>query len=271
MTHHVVFVHGAWMLPPCWDNLKTVFEAAGYITHAPAWPLLGNGTAAELRANPPKGLGALSVTAITDHYQAFIETLPERPIIIGHSMGGLVAQLLMDRRLGAACVAVDPGPVGGTIPGLQSLLAAAPVLLRWASWRRPFTISRAAFAKNFANRAPADAQTDGYDRLVVPTSGKLFWQVACSIGTWVKAKTRTEPMLITVAEFDRTVTPFTARACYNKQKKAPGITDFRLFKGHSHYLLGEPGWQAVAAEIVDWAKRHAPPAPLATMPLRAVG
>ena len=259
MTNHVVFVHGAWMLPPCWDNLRSVFEAAGYVTHAPAWPLLDQGTAADLRANPPEGLGSLSVGAICDHYQAFIEALPEPPILVGHSFGGLFVQLLLDRGLGVAGIAVDPGPVGGIIPGLQSLLAAAPVLTRWASWRRPFTLTRTGFAKNFANTAPAEVQADGYDSLVVPTSGRIFWQAAFSIGTFVKVKARTQPLLITVAEFDRTVTPFTARACYRKQKQAPGVTDFILFKGVSHYLLGEPGWGEVAAELLAWATRHAPP------------
>src|SRR6187402_2943293 len=117
LSKTVVFIHGAWMTPDCWNNFRPVFEAAGYTTHAPTWPFLGGAPAAELRKNPPPGLGSLKVSEIADHYQAYIEKLPEKPILIGHSFGGLVTQILLDRGVGVAGVAIDPGPIAGVIPG----------------------------------------------------------------------------------------------------------------------------------------------------------
>jgi pimeloyl-ACP methyl ester carboxylesterase len=246
----VVFIPGAWMAPECWDNMRKPFEAAGYTVHTPAWPLLDK-PAAELRANPPKALGSLSVGKIVDHFEAFIAKLPGHPVLIGHSFGGLYVQLLLDRGCGSIGVAIDPGPIAGVIPGLQSLLAALPPILN--GWR-PFTLSREAFAKNFANGAPADIQAAAYDKLVVPTSGRIFYEAAGWIGTGVHPKRRMQPLLITAAEKDRTVTPFTARGAYALQKKSPARTDYKFFPGHSHFLIGEPGWEEVAKFVFDWVQ-----------------
>ncbi|MEI9926829.1 MAG: alpha/beta hydrolase [Sphingomonas sp.] len=255
ISNHVVFIHGAWMVPACWDDFRKPFEAAGYTVHAPAWPTVDSGTPAELRANPPAGLGGLSVGAIADHYAGVVASLPEPPLIVGHSFGGLFTQLLLDRGLGAAGIAIDPAPVGGVIPGLLPLLAATPVLLRWNGWNRTYPLTKANFDRNFANRAPAALRDAAYDRLVVPTSGKIFYQAAFSVGTWVKPARRIAPLLITVGEKDRTVTPFTARGNYRVQKKSSARTDFKQFAGHSHFLIGEPGWEDVAAYCLDWAGR----------------
>lgn len=250
----IVFVHGAWMTSGCWDDFRKPFEAAGYSCHAPAWPTLDSGTAAELRANPPKALGGMSLKTITDSYAAFIKTLPEKPIVIGHSFGGLFVQLLVDRGITAGGVGISPGPIAGVIAGPQSLAGAAPLIFRWNGWNRPYTLPWKSFVANFANGAPAELQKREYDRLVVPTPGKIFHQAALNIGNKVDVKGRTVPLLITAAERDRTVTPFVAKQIYNIQKKAPGRTDYMVFKDHSHMLLGEPGWEKVAADVLVWIK-----------------
>lgn len=251
----IVFVHGAWMTPGCWDDFRKPFEAAGYSCHAPAWPTIDSGAAAELRANPPKALGGLSLKTITDSYADFIVKLPEKPIVIGHSFGGLFVQLLVDLGITAGGVGISPGPIAGVIAGPQSLAGAAPLIFRWNGWNRPYTLPWNSFLKNFANGAPAELQKREYDRLVVPTSGKIFHQAALNIGNKVDVKTRTVPLLITAAEHDRTVTPFVSKQIYNIQKKAPGRTDYHFFKGHSHMLLGEPGWEGVADVVLDWIRK----------------
>ena len=249
----VVLIPGAWMSPECWDLFRTVYEKAGYTVVAPAWPYLDK-PAAELRANPPDALGSLTVGAIADHFEKIIRALPVQPLLIGHSFGGLFVQLLLDRGAGAAGVAVDPAPVGGVIPGPVSLAAAFPAIARWKGWSRPFTISRAGFASSFANTIDAQAQKLAYDKLVVPTSGRIFYQAAAGVGTFVKPKLRKQALLITVGEKDRTVTPYVARATYNKQKASPAKTDFKEFPGRSHFLIAEPGWEEVANYTLDWAQ-----------------
>jgi len=248
----VVFIHGAWMVPASWDNFRKSFEAAGFNTHAPAWPYLDNAPPDELRRNPPAGLGALGIASIVDHYQSFITSLPEKPLIIGHSFGGLFTQLLLDRGLGWGGVAIDPAPIAFDVPGVVSLAAAAPVLFRWQGWDLPFTLSREAFAANFANAAPPDVQAEAYDKLVVPAPGRIFYEGAFWIGTTVHPRRRTQPLLITVGEKDRTVTPFTAMQAFNIQRTSPAETDFKYFPGHSHFLIAEPGWEDVANYILRW-------------------
>src|SRR5687768_743352 len=144
-TRTVLFVTGAWMHTSSWDNFRSAFEAAGYKTLAPAWPYLEAPTAAELRTNADSRLGTLTFGKIVDHYAKIIDGLDEQPLIIGHSMGGLITQLLLDRGHGVAGIAMDPGPVAGAFPGPVSLLAALPPI--FAGPANAHTISRDGFAK----------------------------------------------------------------------------------------------------------------------------
>jgi len=190
---------------------------------------------------------------IVAHYQTIIGNLPEQPLIVGHSFGGLIAQLLLDRGLGVAGIALDPAPIAGVIPGPVSLMAAFGPILAGPS--TAFTISRAAFGTTFANTVPGIEQPEIYDHFVVPTSTRIFYQAAFMLGTRVDARNRRQPLLITVGDKDRTVTPYVARAAYNLQKRASARTDFKEFAGRSHFLAGEKGWEDVAAFCIDWAKQ----------------
>lgn len=251
-TRTVLFITGAWMHTSSWDKFRSVFEAAGFTTLAPAWPYLDR-PAAELRANVDKKLGELTFGKIVDHYAAIIDTLDEQPLIIGHSMGGLITQLLLDRGYGVAGIAMDPGPVAGALPGPVSLIAALPPI--FAGPGNAHTISREGFAKNFANILPAADQKAAYDAYVVPTPTNIFYQAAAMIGTGVKVKARKQPLLVIGAEHDRTVTPYLSKAIYNVQKKAPARTDFKYFADRDHFLAGEWGWEEVAQYTIDWAQQ----------------
>jgi pimeloyl-ACP methyl ester carboxylesterase len=248
----VLFITGAWMHTSSWDQFRSAFEAAGYKTLAPAWPYL-DGNPADLRRNVDKRLGSLTFGQLVDHYAKIIEGLGEQPLIVGHSMGGLITQLLLDRGYGAAGIALDPGPIAGALPGPQSLLAAIPPLL--AGWSNTHLLDRAGFAKNFANTVPAAELPALFDAYVVPTSGRIFYQAAGMIGTWTRPKARKQPLLITAAQFDRTVTPYLSKAIYNIQKHSPSRTDFIEFPNRSHFLAGEKGWEEVAQYTLNWAKK----------------
>lgn len=252
-TKTVVFIHGAWMTPRSWDNFKTRYEAAGYTVLAPAWPHLEGLTAAQARKGLPKAFGSMTVGQIADHYEAIIRALPDAPLLVGHSFGGLIVQILLDRGVGAAGIALDPAPIGGIIPGPVPLAAALPVIARLNGWNRDFLLTPKAFAKGFANTAPAEMQKSEYERLVVPAPGRIFYQAASWIGTFVSPRRRTAPLLITAAEKDRTVTPALSRAAYSRQKKSSARTDFVAFKRRSHFLAVEPGWEEVADYTIDWA------------------
>ena len=209
----------------------------------------------QLQANPPKALGGLSIRAIVDHYAEMIQTLPEPPLIIGHSFGGLFTQMLLDRGLGWAGIALEPAPIGGIVPGPITAGAALPIILRWGGWRKPFVLTRKAFDAIFANTAPPAIRDEAYRRLVVPTSGLMFYQNAFWIGTFVNPRRRKQPLLITAAQRDKTVSPYVGKTTYQKQKHSAAPTEFIEFPGLSHFLISEPGWESVAATALDWAER----------------
>ena len=250
MAGTALFITGAWMHVSSWDGFRGVFEAAGYATLAPAWPYLDAAPAA-LRAGTDPRLNGVGLEQITDHYAAIIAGLAEPPLIVGHSFGGLITQLLLDRGLGAAGIAIDPGPIAGVLPGPVSLAAAFPPLLKGP--RGIFTLSREGFAGSFANTVPAADLPAFYDAYVVPVPTRIFYQAALMLGTRVNARARRQPLFITAAEHDRTVTPYLARAAYNIQRRSPARTDFKLFPNRSHFLCNEKGWEEVASAAIAWA------------------
>lgn len=251
-TRTVVFIHGAWMVPASWDGFKSLFGRAGYRTLTPTWPLMDR-PVADLRAHPHTEFGRLSVVDIADHHEALIRSLPEKPLLIGHSFGGLVVQMLLDRGIGAAGIAIDPGPIAGVIADPTSLGAALPVVLRWNGWNTPFMLSREGFADRFANTVPPAELAAHYDRLVVPAPGRIFYEAALMNGTAVRPERRTAPLLITSADKDRTVAPPLARRAYAIQVRSPARTDFKTFANRSHFLCVEKGWEEVARLSLSWA------------------
>jgi len=258
----VVLVHGLWVTAASWDGFRRPWEAAGWSVLTPTWSVFENRTAGDLNADPPPSLGGLSVTAIVDGLQAFIAALPAPPLLVGHSFGGLFVQLLLDRGVGRAAIAVNPAPIGGVLHGWLTLTAALPAILRWKGWARPYALSRRRWADRFANTAPRALQDRSYDTYVIPTSGRVFYEAALWAGTRVTPSRRTQPLLITAADADRLVTPYMSRAAFRIQKHAPGRTDFRMFLDRSHLLLDEPGWEEIASVLIRWAETHATPTPV---------
>lgn len=260
MTGTIVFIHGAWVTPQSWDVFRAPFDAAGYAVHTPAWPYVGDHPAAAMNARPPKRFGGLGVGTIADHLQAYIEALPEKPILLGHSFGGLLTQMLLDRGVGVAGIALNPAPIGGLIPGISALRAIAPILLRLNAWNRPYKFTRRRFGDLFANAAPEALVDEAYGRYVIPAPGKIFHQAAFWSGTWVDPERRTQPLLITGGSADRLVSLYLSRAAYRMQRRSPARTDYRHFDGRSHFLIAEPGWEEVARYALDWIERIVQPA-----------
>ena len=256
MSKTVLLIHGAWLTPTSWDSFRARYEARGIKTVAPPWPLEDQ-TIEELRRAPDPGLARLTIGRIVDHYAAAIHGLPESPIIMGHSYGGLFAQLLLDRGLGVAGVAFDPAPIRGVVPRPRTLLSALPVFLAWRGWSRVVPMTLQQFSTHFAQTLPAEAKRPAYERHVVGTPGRLYWQGALGIGTGIHTKNPDRaPLLLVAGEADRTIVPAMVRATYRKQKRAPSVTELKSFPGRSHFLCTEPGWEEVADYALDWALAH---------------
>ncbi|HWK47484.1 MAG TPA: alpha/beta hydrolase [Stellaceae bacterium] len=254
MAQTIVFVHGAWVTPACWQSFKTFFEQKGYTCLTPHWPYIDR-PVEQLNLSIDPAFAKTTVKSLTDHYAAIIRSLPEPPILIGHSFGGLIVQLLLDRGLGARGAAIEPGNPSGVLPSLAAVLAAAPVLLTWSGWSKVCKMSFHGFATTFANTLPKADMRRVYETQIVPAPGRIYFQAALGIGTSLNFKNPDRPPLLLIsADKDKTASPSMIRAMYRRHKASPVRVDFQSFKGLSHWLIAEPGWEAVATAIWNWAQ-----------------
>jgi pimeloyl-ACP methyl ester carboxylesterase len=257
MTKTIVLVHGAWLNSKAWENWKTRFEARGYTVVTPDWPG-DEGDPVDLKANPRKALTKFGPKEIVAHYEKIIRALPESPILIGHSAGGVFVQHLLDRGLGVAGVAIDPAPTPGVGLPLDAVISALPVLGDPLSGGKVVSMTKKFFAERFANGLPRDQVDYHFDRYVAPTAGKVYWDGVLSGGagpiTW-NSKTRA-PLLLIGGGVDLIAPASMTRAIFGKQKRAKSLTELKVYEDRSHYLCAEPGWEEVADFALAWAERN---------------
>lgn len=245
----ILFIHGAWVTPACWQPFRSVFEAQGHACVAPAWPYVGK--------NPDPRLAEVTIRDLVDHYECEVKKLAEPPVLIGHSFGGLIVQLLLDRGLGAAGVAIDAGPPSGVLPSFTALRSALPVLLAWQGWKKLHTMSFENFAATFANTLPASEMRHTYDTQIVQAPGRIYFQAAAGIGNSLDfANSSRPPLLLITGEKDRTSTPSMVRAMYKKHQRSPRSVEMLEFPGRSHWIIAEPGYEEVANAALSWAERN---------------
>ncbi len=248
----IVFVHGMFMTPLCWENWVQRFSAKGYFCMAPAWPGRDK-TVAELRAaHPDAALGRLTLTDVVDHIDGIVRALPQKPIVIGHSMGGLVTQILVSRGSAAAGVAIDSAPPAGVFTLAWSFLRANwPMISPFASRYAPRALPFADFQYAFANTLPLEAQRAAYDRYVVPESRMVPRDGLGAIGR-IDFAAPHAPLLLTAGSNDHIIPASLNRSNFAKYRHAGSVTAFREFAGRDHFVIGEPGWDEVADFVADW-------------------
>ncbi len=257
MTKTIMLIHGAWLNARSWEKWIAHYEAKGFTVVAPNWPF-DDREPAELRDNPHPELKKLGFLKIVDSYERAIRALPEEPILIGHSAGAVFVQSLLDRGLGAAGVAIDPAPTTGVPLGPHSIVSAFPVLGSLGSWGRVMHMSRKFFATRFAQTIPAGQSDALYDRYIVPTPGKLYWDgVVTQTGKLNWDNPRRAPLLLIGGGKDLIADASMTKAIYERQKRAPSRTELRIFADRSHWTCMDPGWEEVADLALDWASRNA--------------
>ncbi|GAA1521231.1 alpha/beta hydrolase [Kribbella lupini] len=256
----VVFIHGLWLLPSSWDRWVTLFEQNGYVALTPGWPDDPE-TVAEGNAHPEAFAGK-SIADVADHYEEIIRGLDTKPVLVGHSFGGLLTQILAGRGLAAASVAIDPAPFRGVLPlPISALKSAFPVLGNPANRNRavPLTFDQFRFA--FANAVDEKEAEHLYETYAVPAPGKpLFQAAAANLNPWTEAKVDTDnpergPLLIISGELDNTVPWAVANASFKQQQDNPGVTEIAEIKGRGHALTIDNGWQEVAETALAFLKR----------------
>jgi pimeloyl-ACP methyl ester carboxylesterase len=256
----VVFIHGLWLLPMSWDRWRKVFEDAGYTTLAPGWPDDPN-TVDEANAHP-EVFAHKTVGQIADHFEAVIRKLTKRPALIGHSFGGLLAQILAGRGISDATVAIDPAPFRGVLPlPISALKSAAPVLGNPANRGRAVPLTYEQFRYAFANAVGENEAQELYNTYAVPGSGvPLFQAATANLNPWTEAKVKSKnpdrgPLLIIDGEKDHTVPWAIANASYKKQKRNKGVTEIVKIPGRGHSLTIDHGWRDVADTTLAFIRR----------------
>jgi pimeloyl-ACP methyl ester carboxylesterase len=257
----VVFVHGLWLLASSWSRWQAMFGAAGFAPIAPGWPD-DPATVEEARARPEVFAGK-SVKAITDHYAEAIELLTLKPIVIGHSFGGLVTQQLAGRGLAAASVAIDPAPFRGVLPlPISALRASFPVLADPRNRSRAVMLTEEQFRYAFTNAVSEAEAHELYATYPVPGSGVPLFQAAFAnlnprSETSVDSRTIDRgPMLIISGEKDHTVPWAIANASFKRQRRNAGVTEITEMPGRGHSLVIDSGWEQVAQIALEFVQKQ---------------
>jgi pimeloyl-ACP methyl ester carboxylesterase len=234
----VVFIHGLWLHSTSWQPWAEMFQAAGHATYTPEWPGVAD-TVAETRAHPEAQAGKGLREIIAAHAE-FLQSLDAKPILIGHSFGGLIVQSLMGESLGAAGVAIDPAQIRGVLPlPFAQLRSGFPALGDPRNYKRAVALTEPQFRYAFANAVSKDEAQQLYDAWTIPSTARpLFEAAAANFNPHTAAKAHTVPDVVT-------------RSAYKRYKHSTAITDLRqLPRGHS--LTIDSGWREVAQTAMDW-------------------
>jgi non-heme chloroperoxidase len=257
----VVFVHGLWLLASSWDPWKQLFESKGYAPVAVDWP--GDRATYDEAHRDKDSLAGTSVADVADHVAAVIAGLERKPVIVGHSFGGLLAQIVAGRGLAAATVAIDPAPSRGVLPlPLSALKASFPVLGNPLNRGRTVTLTFDEFRYGFANAVSEEEAHHLYDTFHTPAPGRPLFQAAtANLFPWtvVKAEARSTdrgPMLLITGGKDHIVPFALTNAAYKRQQKNAASTELVEIPGVGHSLVIDSHWTEVADAALAFLERR---------------
>jgi pimeloyl-ACP methyl ester carboxylesterase len=259
----VVLIHGLWLTGKSWESWKARYEARGYTVIAESWPGM-EGDISALR-DDSSALDQLGIAEIVDHYAGIISALDRPPIIMGHSFGGAFTEILLDRGLGAAGVAIDAASVKGiTKLPLSTLKSAWPILKSPANRHETVMLTPEEFHYAFTNTMSEEESRAVYDAYAVPGVGRVLFQGALanfnphSPAKVDFGKDDRAPLLLISGGSDHTVPAVVDASMAKKyEKKSEALTEYKEFPGRPHYTIGAPGWEEVADYAIEWAEEHA--------------
>lgn len=260
---NIVLIHGQWMTPLSWQGWKERFESRGHDVLAPGWPGVDDRDVEAIRRDP-SALKGLGIGEIADHYETIIRRLDEPPVIMGHSFGGLVTQILLDRGLGSAGVGIAASPFRGILGLPYSTVRVAMS----GGLKDPFGKSKTVmltpkqFHYAFTNTLDGEA-AEVYERLPIPGPARTLFQAAfanVNPNTAIKVNYKNDdraPLLLIAPGRDHIIPMSTSKAAFKLQSKSTAKTELKEYPDRSHYIVGESGWEEVADYALDWAERNA--------------
>jgi len=256
----IVLIHGLWMTPLSWDGWAKRYSKLGYRVINRGWPGIDGRSVEDIRRDP-KPLEDLSVSRIVHHYENIIRELPHPPIIMGHSFGGLFTQILIDRGLGAAGVAISSAPAKGVL-----LLPFSTLRVSFPALSNPSNIDKVApltpeqFHYAFGNRLSREQSREVYERQAIPGPDHILFQAGFAsldpnseVTVHFKNEERA-PLLFISGDKDHVSPPAVVKMNVALYRQSRAITEYKEFMDRSHYILGEDGWEEVADVAIEWAK-----------------
>lgn len=262
----IVLIHGLWMTPKSWNTWAEYFRARGHEVIVPGWPGIDDREVADIRSNP-EALKGIGLAQIADHYERIIRALPEKPIIMGHSFGGLLTQMLADRGLGVAYVGVTPGqPAGITTLPASTLWTGTPILSNPFARNGAKPLSKGHFHFTFGNDLDRAASDRLWEEFAVNSYNRVFFEGVAGafnekggVSHVDFGRTDRAPLLVITGEIDHVVPPAIGRAIVKKYTatNSPAVVEYREFAGRTHRIVSQDGWEEVAEYALDWATEHA--------------
>ncbi len=246
----IVFIHGMFQNPASWESWEKYFGARGYQCYAPAYPF-HEGNPEDLRKNISQELGTLTLGRVVSSLTQFINGLPEKPILVGHSMGGLAVQKLLEMDKGCAAIAIDPAPPKGITSFRWSFLKANFPTINPLRGNSPCLPSVEWFHYAFCNTMTMEDTQTEYNKFVVPESRNVPRSSTKNDGT-IDFKRPHRPLLIIAGEKDHIIPASLNKKNYEAYTDKNSKTDFKEFSGRTHYICGQTGWQEVAQYVDDW-------------------
>jgi len=257
----VVFIHGLWLHATSWTPWAELFSEAGYDPIAPGWP--GDPDTVEAARANPDALADHGIDDVTRHYQAIIDTLPSRPILIGHSFGGMIAEKLLGLDYGAAAIGIDAAQIKGVLPlPLSALHATLPVFKNPANKHKAVSLTAEQFRYSFGNAVSPEESDALYERWTIPAPGKPLFEAAAanfSLHSPAKVNTANEgrgPLLLVMGGRDHTVPEVITKATVKQYRHSSAVTDLEEFADRGHSLTIDSGWREVADVCLAWLAKQ---------------
>jgi pimeloyl-ACP methyl ester carboxylesterase len=257
----VIFIHGLWLHATSWEPWNELFREAGYEPSAPGWP--GEPDTVEEARRQPEKIADYGIDDVTTHYAKLIAELPVKPIVIGHSFGGMIAQKLLGQDLAAAAVAIDAAQIKGVLPlPLSALRSTLPVFRNPANKHRAVSLTAAQFRYAFGNAVTEEESQELFDRWSIPAPGRpLFEAAAANFDPHSPAKVDTGnemrgPLLLVTGGQDHTVPEAVTRSTLKQYRHSHAVTDIHKFPDRAHSLTIDSGWREVAEFSLSWLQRN---------------
>jgi pimeloyl-ACP methyl ester carboxylesterase len=258
-SNNIVLIHGLWTTPLAFEFWAHNYSERGYMVYAPSWP----GMESDIRAlrRTPDSFASLGLREITDHYERFVLALDEPPILVGHGIGGLVVQALLDRGLGICGVAVASAPIRGiwTLP-YSKMRVVTPQLFKSRRSRRTVALTPAQFHYAFMNTSSREEAQRAFERYAVPGPRRVLFQAElANLNPFAETainvrRNNRAPLLLIAGSQDHLAPPSVVLANARAYRNSLATTDFREYPGRAHFIIAQSGWREVANYTLDWVQ-----------------